>query len=134
MNDLFDNEPIPTNPIKLAKRDSPQTSKDAAAKVDVKGRQLYVLNHVRSAGIKGMTCKEIHALDQAVPYPSISGRVVDLEKQGFIFLAGDRRDVARVLRCKEVDNNLRYCPKCSVMLLRFHNMICKSPRCATSQS
>jgi hypothetical protein len=129
MNDLFDNEPIPTNPIKLAKRDSPQTSKDAAAKVDVRGRQLYVLNHVRNAGMKGITCKEIQALDMSVPYPSISGRPADLERQGFIYFKGDRRDGARVIRAAEFDDQLRYCPSCSGVLLRFHNMECQSPKC-----
>jgi len=85
---------------RLARKDSPQTSKDAAEKIaqNLSKRRKFVLDLIKAAGSGGATIKEMWRANPETPYSSISARPLELLKLGLIFYAGDVRDGARVIR------------------------------------
>ena len=91
---------LATPGYKLARRDDPDTSKDAADKVAGKlGKmQTYVLSLVAEAGERGITTKEMQLAHPENRPSSLSSRPNELEKRGLVFYAGDKRDGARVIR------------------------------------
>lgn len=89
----------PTEPRKLYRTGSPQTSKDAAYKVDTAGLKQLVLDEVIAAGEHGITAKEILAKHPHLPYSSVTARPADLERDGSIYYhPGEKRGGARVMR------------------------------------
>ena len=87
-----------TPPYKLARKDSPQTSKDAANTVSTGKLLALVYDEVVKAGERGITTKEIRAMYPYLPYSSITARPATLEENGDIFYRGDKRDRCRIMR------------------------------------
>ena len=94
MNDMFED----TAPYKLARKESPQTSKDAAERVPSARMRRYVLALIDLAGLKGVTIKEMVKVHPQYTNSTISSRPSELERAGHIFYAGDKRDRSRVIR------------------------------------
>ena len=90
---------LATPGYKLARRDDPDTSKDAADKVACKlGKmQQYVLELIEQAGERGTTIKEMQVLAKTKRPSSISSRPNELEKKGLVFYDG-KRDGCRVIK------------------------------------
>lgn len=83
----------------LHKADAPQTSIDAAGKVNTEKLEEFVFLEILNGGVRGATIKEICAANPDVKYPSISARPCSLERKGFIYYQPDeKRDGARVMR------------------------------------
>jgi len=91
---------LSTPGYKLARRDDPTTSKDAADTVAGKlGKmQTYVLSLIAEAGERGITTKEMQLAHPEKRPSSLSSRPNELEKKGLVFYAGDKRSGARVIR------------------------------------
>ena len=94
MNDMFED----TAPYKLARKESPQTSKDAAERVPSARMRRYVLALIDLAGRKGTTIREMNKAHPQYTTSTISARPCELERAGHIFYAGDKRDSSRVMR------------------------------------
>lgn len=94
MDDMFED----TAPYKLARKESPQTSKDAAQTVPSARMRRYVLSLIDLAGLKGITIKEMVKVHPQYTNSTISSRPSELERGGHIFYAGDKRDRSRVIR------------------------------------
>ncbi len=92
--DMFEDTPS----YKLARKDDPQTSKDAANEVSSGKLLTLVYDEVVKAGKKGVTTKEIRAMYPYLPYSSITARPTQLEAKGYIYYEGDKRDKCRVIR------------------------------------
>ena len=91
---------LATPGYKLARRDDPDTSKDAADTVAGKlGKmQQYILELIEQAGERGTTIKEMQVLAHPEKRPSsISSRPNELEKKGLVFYDG-KRDGCRVIK------------------------------------
>ena len=88
---------------RLARKDSPQTSKDAAQKVSLKITKMrqFVLDLINQAGADGITGKEMTRAHLELSNSSISSRPNELEKMGLVFYKGDKRDGSRVIRAIE---------------------------------
>lgn len=89
-----------TDPHKLHRTDSPETSKVAARKVDSARLKQFVYDEVKAAGEHGITGKEICAKHTDLPYSSITARPKSLEEDGLIYYRGDKREGARIMRAK----------------------------------
>ena len=100
---------LSTPGYKLARRDDPDTSKDAADTVAGKlGKmQTYVLSLVEEAGAKGITTKEMQLAHPEKRPSSLSSRPNELEKKGLVFYAGDKRSGARVIRLIKYKNQMQ---------------------------
>tara|TARA_R110002012_G_scaffold106902_1_gene248486 strand:- start:169 stop:483 length:315 start_codon:yes stop_codon:yes gene_type:complete len=94
MNDLFED----TEPSKLHRKGSPQTSIDAAYSVPTARMRRYVLALIDLAGLKGTTIKEMNQAHPQYTNSTISSRPSELERGGHIFYAGDKRQNSRVMR------------------------------------
>ena len=126
MKDLFDNQ----EPYKLARASDPQTSKDAAKTAPTGKMREFVLNLVVLAGKRGITIKEMTKANTHIQSSSITSRPNELEKTGYVFYQGDKRDGNhRVIRAAEYDTGRRECDKCGGSLLNFYEMKCQSPKC-----
>ena len=91
---IFDN----ISPHKLHRKDDPETSKEAARTAPLSKRRAFVLNLIEEAGARGVTIREMTKRFPEMPSSSITSRPNELEKLGFIFYAGDKRDGSRVIR------------------------------------
>ena len=82
--------------FKIVRRDAPDTSSAAAARVDTTQGERLVYEAI-NASPTGLTGKEIaHQLGRA--FNAISGRLTGLRDKGIIEDSGRRRDGARVMR------------------------------------
>ena len=86
------------SPHKLHRKDDPETSKEAARTAPLSKRRAFVLNLIEEAGARGVTIREMTKRFPKMPSSSITSRPNELEKLGFIFYAGDKRDGSRVIR------------------------------------
>ncbi len=86
------------SPHKLHRKDDPETSKEAARTTPLSKRRAFVLNLIEEAGARGVTIREMTKRFPEMPSSSITSRPNELEKLGFIFYAGDKRDGSRVIR------------------------------------
>jgi len=86
------------SPHKLHRKDDPETSKEAAHTTPLSKRRAFVLNLIEEAGARGVTIREMTKRFPEMPSSSITSRPNELEKLGFIFYAGDKRDGSRVIR------------------------------------
>ena len=88
---------------RLARKDSPQTSKDAAEKIAPKLPKLreLVLSIIKEAGEEGITVREMTDARPQFPYSSLAVRPQELLKRSLVFYKGDTRNGARVIRAIE---------------------------------
>lgn len=86
------------SPHKLHRKNDPETSKEAARTAPLSKRRAFVLNLIEEAGARGVTIREMTKRFPEMPSSSITSRPNELEKLGFIFYAGDKRDGSRVIR------------------------------------
>lgn len=119
--DLFADTPV----YKLHRQDNPDTSKEAAKKVESGELKKLVYDTLVEAGENGMTMGEVCEAT-GVPLNSLSPRSAPLEREGLIFYRGDRRDGSRVMRTV---NHMKFaeghCQKCGLMLLDFYDLKCQ---------
>ena len=91
---IFDN----ISPHKLHRKTDPKTSKEAAYSINLSKSRTFVLNLIEEAGAKGITIREMTKRFPEIPSSSITSRPNELEKLGFVFYAGDKRDGSRIIR------------------------------------
>lgn len=94
----------------LARHDSPDTSKLAAATVNVSRLENLVLDAIASYGPTGCISDEVRALVPGMPYSSITARFSALLDKGLIEDSGQRRrgysrKLQRVLRLSKAGIN-----------------------------
>jgi hypothetical protein len=80
-----------TAPHKLARRDSPDTSREAAAQVDTTRLESMVYFAIRKFGRTGAIADDILEIFQGFPYSSITARFSALLRKGFVSNTGERR-------------------------------------------
>ena len=90
---------------KLVRRNDPDTSQAAAAKVDSTKLEQLVYETIKSFGNRGCISDEVRALYPAMPYSSVTARYKALMDKGFIEDTGERRNGSsgrpqRVMRAK----------------------------------
>ena len=107
---MNDNEDLfGTEPFKLHRKDSPDTSVEAAYLVDTTNLEKMVFNSISSQGEYGCTADVLLTSHPGYPYSSITARFAALERKGLIYYKGDKRKgrsgrnqrVMRVERRKE---------------------------------
>lgn len=77
---------------KLHRRNAPDTSVEAAYKVDVKTAEYRVLVAIVRAGKKGMTQDELLELfPYPIPYSTVTARPAALKRKGQIGYSGEYR-------------------------------------------
>ena len=86
-----------TDPHKLARTDDPETSHEAAEKVDSATWEQRVHKWVTSTGLSGGTPTEARAYYSDVPYSTIGARFAALKRKGFIVTNGEKREGSAVL-------------------------------------
>lgn len=90
MSKAFDN-PFGTNPRKLARTNSPDTSKEAAEKVDTSALEWIVYKAIRSYGQRGCISDQLITIFNTYPYSSITARYRALLDKNYIEDTGERR-------------------------------------------
>ena len=90
---------LATPGYKLARRDDPDTSKDAADTVagNLGKMHQFVLSLIEEAGERGITIKELQLAHREKRPSSRSSRPNELEKKGLVFYEG-RRDGSMVIK------------------------------------
>jgi len=86
MNDLFG-----TEPYKLHKADSPDTSVEAAYAVNTTKLEEMVFNAIKASGHHGVTASVLLTMYPNHPYSSITARFSALERKEMIYYLGDKR-------------------------------------------
>jgi hypothetical protein len=86
MNDLFG-----TSPIKLVRRDDPDTSFEAAEKVDTTRLEALVYETIAAYGEAGCIIDDVRARFLRFPYSSITARPSALIAKGLVEDTGKRR-------------------------------------------
>jgi hypothetical protein len=86
MNDLFG-----TEPHKLHRSDSPDTSVESAYAVDTTKLEEMVFNAIKASGDHGVTASVLLRMYANRPYSSITARFSALERKGLIYYQGDKR-------------------------------------------
>jgi hypothetical protein len=86
MNNLFG-----TNPHKLHRADSPDTSVEAAYAVNTTKLEEMVFNAIKASGDYGVTASVLLTMYPNRPYSSITARFSALEHKGMIYYLGDKR-------------------------------------------
>lgn len=97
---LFPSEKCPTHGERIpcfrcvrdgarARSGDPETSKAAAARVDVAAREMAVLQALQAHG--PMNCRELAAAS-GVDYASVTPRIKPLREKGLVADTGERRD------------------------------------------
>lgn len=91
-----------TDPLKLARRDSPETSEAAARGVDSLGLSMIVLEVIREFGEAGCISEQVRDRLAHLPYSSVTARFKGLHDEGFIEYVGERENtrgrMQRVMR------------------------------------
>lgn len=93
---IFDGPQFGTAPIKITRRDAPDTSRAAGHQVDTTRWEQLCLEHCLHAGVRGVTNAETVAHYRR-PVHTISGRWSALIDKGLVFDSGLRRDRGRVI-------------------------------------
>ena len=86
--DLFSQQ-FGTHPKKLVRREDPETSHEAAEKVDSTRLEEMVYLAIREFGDRGCTSDEVRAKFN-LPYSSVTARYKALEEKGLIEYDGKR--------------------------------------------
>ena len=120
-NDLF-------TPKQKHRKEDPETSKEAAYRVDLNNGQNFILKAVAATEQTGATLKEICVLHN-LQQPSYSSRCKELETMDEIFYKGDKREGGRIMRLKEYDTKTKVCGKCNGVLLGVYNFECHNTNC-----
>ena len=97
-----------TDPRKLVRRNDPDTSHAAAAKVDTSRLEQLVYDAIKTFGERGCISDEVRAKFTNFPYSSITARYRALLDKGYIEDTGMRRKgisgkTQRVLRVVNVE-------------------------------
>lgn len=87
---LFD-QPFGTESRKLARRNDPDTSHDAARSVDTSKLEALVFNTIKSYGANGCISDEVRGRFPGLPYSSITARYKALIDKHLIEDTGMRR-------------------------------------------
>ena len=103
--DLFDQPFFGTSPEKLVRKNDPDTSHQAAAKVDTTKLEELVYNTIKSFGQKGCISDDVLSLYSHLPYSSVTARYKALMQKNLIEDTGERRSgksgrSQRVMRTK----------------------------------
>lgn len=80
-----------TAPVKLARRDDPSTSHQAAQAVDSAKLESMVYEAIKKHGMSGCISDDVRAMYPHLPYSSITARYKALLDKGFIEIIGTRR-------------------------------------------
>jgi hypothetical protein len=80
-----------TDPHKLARREDPDTSHEAAGKIDSAAWELEVCNAVASFGSKGCIQDDVLSMFPPAKYNTVTPRFKALISKGFIEDTGERR-------------------------------------------
>ena len=88
---LFNKPIFGTNPKLLARRDSPDTSREAAAKVDTTTLENMVYEAIKAFGEVGCISDDIVKQYAHMPYSSITARFSGLERKSLIKYTGEKR-------------------------------------------
>lgn len=80
-----------TAPVKLARRDDPSTSHEAAQKVDSAKLELMVYEAIKRHGLSGCISDDVRSMYPNLPYSSVTARYKALLDKGFIEIIGTRR-------------------------------------------
>ncbi len=92
MRDVFDNLTADMFGSKaLARNTDPETSHEAASKVNTTHLENIVLNTIRDSGAYGCTADEVVAANSKYKSNSLTPRFAPLIKRGLIFDSGKRR-------------------------------------------
>ena len=94
----------PEEPFRLHRTTDPQTSVEAAHKVDTAKMKQLVHQDIIDAGFFGITAREIADRHPDLPYSSVTSRPAELERDGLIYYKGDKRNGARIIRDKKWEN------------------------------
>jgi hypothetical protein len=78
----------------LARRTDPETSHEAASKVNTTKLEEIVLNTIRDSGVYGCTADEVVAANSGYKGNSLTPRFAPLIKRGLIYDSGLRRKTA----------------------------------------
>jgi hypothetical protein len=79
-----------TPPAKLARRDGPSTSQQAAQAVDSAKLESMVFEAIKKHGKSGCISDEIRSMYPHLPYSSVTARYRALLDKGFIEIIGTR--------------------------------------------
>ena len=80
-----------TDPFKLHRRDSPDTSVEAAYSVDTTNLERLVFEYIKARGENGCIADDLLRTHTGYPYSSITARFAALERKGLIYYKGDKR-------------------------------------------
>lgn len=80
-----------TAPVKLARRDGPSTSHEAAQSIDSAKLESMVYEAIKKHGMAGCISDEVQAMYPHLPYSSVTARYKALLDKGFIEIIGTRR-------------------------------------------
>jgi len=86
-----------TESHKLARTCDPETSREAAEKVDSASWEEKIHNWVKSKGLRGGTPTEAREEHPEAPYSTVGARFAALKRKGLIFPNGDKRENSAVL-------------------------------------
>ena len=87
---MNDDEIFGTDPHYLVRRNDPDTSHEAAEKVDTTKLEKMVYETIRAHGINGCISDRVRMLHPAYPYSSITARYRALLDKGMIIDSGVR--------------------------------------------
>lgn len=99
--------PFGEQPHKLHRRDAPETSVDAAQKLNSADLEHMVYHDIRKFGENGCIQDDILALHPGKPYSSITARFASLIRKRLIVETGEKRNgnsgrAQRVLRARHI--------------------------------
>jgi hypothetical protein len=93
-----------THIAKLFRKNDPQTSFEAAEKVDTTKMEKLVYEAIKSYGDNGCISDQILAMFPTMPYSTITARYKALLEKGYIEISGTRVGKSgrqqRVMKCK----------------------------------
>jgi DNA-binding transcriptional ArsR family regulator len=89
--EMFSSSELGTHPVKLARRDGPDTSHVAAKSVDTSKLERLVLETIKGFGEHGCISDDVLSAYSNLPYSSVTARYRALLDKGLIEDAGERR-------------------------------------------
>jgi len=89
--EMFSSSEFGTHPIKLARHDSPDTSRVAAKSVDTSRLEQLVLETIKGFGEHGCISDDVLSAYSHLPYSSVTARYRALLDKGLIEDTGQRR-------------------------------------------
>lgn len=89
--DIFGNTRFGTPPKKLARILDPETSHEAAGKVDTTVLERMVYNAIVGYGQHGCISDDVQQIFSHLPYSSVTARYKALSDKGLIVYTGEKR-------------------------------------------